>query len=94
MVQKWRLQGKRIGWIEGNDVYLEPTVAFAVAQDIGRRTQNHIPLNDTTLWKRLHDAGMLASVEESRETLKVRRTIEGKSGVPVLHLKIETLNPE
>jgi hypothetical protein len=44
-----------------------------------------------TLRKRLKDKGLLASVSESRQTLLVRRTLEGVRDRSVLHLQLSSL---
>jgi hypothetical protein len=84
---EWRPQGRRIGWIEGDNLYLDPIGAFAVVQDMGRRTNNQITLTDQTLRKRLHEAGKLASIDTTRKTLTIRKVIEGERK-QVLHLKV------
>jgi hypothetical protein len=44
-----------------------------------------------TLRKRLKEKGLLASVSESRQTLLVRRTLEGLKDRSVLHLRLSSL---
>lgn len=84
---EWRSQGKRIGWIEGDNLYIDPTGAFAVVQEMGRRTNNQITLTDHTLRKRLYEAGKLASTDITRKTRTIRKVVEGKR-TEVLHLKL------
>jgi hypothetical protein len=84
---EWRSQGRRIGWIEGDNLYLDPTGAFAVVQEMGRRTNHPIPLSEQTLRKRLHEAGKLATIDPARETLTIRKTVDGKRR-GVLHLQV------
>jgi hypothetical protein len=84
---EWRSQGRRIGWIEGDNLYLDPIGAFAVVQEMGRRTNHQITLTDHTLRKRLYEAGKLASIDTTRKTLTIRRVVEGKR-TEVLHLKV------
>lgn len=45
-----------------------------------------IPLSEQTLRMRLNERGLLASIDQARATLKVRRIIEGASR-EVLHLR-------
>src|SRR5262249_9760381 len=33
------LQGRRVGWLDGSDLYLDSTAAFAAAQQLGRETE-------------------------------------------------------
>jgi hypothetical protein len=77
--------GKCIGWLEEGDLYLEPTASYAVAQEMGRSTGEPLVVSDTTLRKRLHEGGLLASVDVTRETLTVRKRVHGRE-TPVLHL--------
>jgi len=48
---------------------------------------------EQTLRKRLHEKGLLASIDEARETLTVRRSIGGTSR-SVLHFSRSTFLPE
>lgn len=84
----WRdgeAQGDRIGWIDSEDVYLQPDAAFSMAQRLASGGEE-LSVSSQTLWKRLNEAGLLASIDTARSTNKVRRTIAGKSQ-PVIHLR-------
>lgn len=89
----WVPLGDCIGWVDHDDVYLEPTAAYRVAQLVGRDLGELLTVSEQTLKKRLHEKGLLASVDLKRETLAVRRTIGGSSK-EVLHLFRNTLLPE
>lgn len=78
-----RAKGQRIGWIEEQDVYLQPDAAYRVAKEMS--VNDDLSITPNTLWKRLNEHGFLASVDKARETLKVRRIIE-KREQRVLHL--------
>ncbi|MBI1763112.1 MAG: bifunctional DNA primase/polymerase [Acidobacteria bacterium] len=83
----WRsgeAQGDRIGWLEGDNLYLQPDAAFRLAQAMGGNGEG-LTITAQTLWKRLKEAGLLASVDEKRDTLKVRRVI-GDRSQSVIHL--------
>ncbi len=80
----WYPAGIRVGWVDGNDLYLESDLSYEVAQR--QAGKERIPLTERTLRSRLSERGLLASIDTTRETLKVRRTLEG-SGREVLHLK-------
>jgi hypothetical protein len=84
-------QGECIGWIDGEDIYLEPTAAYQCVQNSAR--DEMLAVSVGTLKKRLREKGLLASTDENRETLTVRRTICG-SIKDVLHLLKSTLLPE
>ncbi|MBI2894486.1 MAG: bifunctional DNA primase/polymerase [Deltaproteobacteria bacterium] len=87
----WRSSGRRIGWLEGDDLFLEPDASLAVAQDVGRRTGEALNIGGRVLWKRLHEKGLLVSVDAGSETLKARRTLDGHRR-HVLHLRARDLH--
>lgn len=75
----------RIGWLDGEDLLLNSAASYAAAQQVaGSRP---MPLSEQSLRGRLHQRGLLASVDERRETLKVRRVLEA-SAKEVLHLRV------
>ena len=71
-----------------NDLFLEPTVSYEVAQQIAGIEP--IPFTAQTLRHRLREHGLLASVDGGRQMLLVRRTLEG-APKQVLHLKVSAL---
>lgn len=86
----WRdgeAQGDRIGWLDGDDLYLQPDAAYSLARRMATDGEG-LSVSSQTLWKRLNEAGLLASTDTARNTNKVRRTIAGKSN-PVIHLRAE-----
>lgn len=85
MSAEWRPQGQRVGWLDGEDLYLEPDAAYAAAQGVARDGGEPIPVGPKTLHKRLHERGVLAGTEQDRGTLMVRRSLEGTRR-PVLKL--------
>ena len=90
---EWRPQGERIGWVDGQNVYLLPDAAFAVAQDLARRQGEPLAVSARTLWKRLHGRGFLVTVgkdAEGTEKLAVRRVCEGVRRY-VLHLDAHSI---
>lgn len=92
----WEPRGARIGWLEDEQLYLEPDAAYAAAQRIGRDTGDSLTIQPNTLWKRLHDKGLLASVDDVRQTLKVRKVCEGQRR-NILHLLtsvLDSVSPE
>ncbi len=76
---EWDPQGRRIGWVAGDDLYLEPDAAYQVAQEAGSHSGTTPQVGPRTLWKRCHEAGYLQATDANRETLKVRRTLESAS---------------
>lgn len=91
--QEWRPQGARVGWVDGADLYLDRDAALAEVQRLGREVGDGLAITAAVLAKRLHEKGLLASTDEARETLPVRRTLEGKRRA-VLHLAATTIAPE
>jgi hypothetical protein len=81
----WQSKGARVGWLNESDLYLEPDAAFASAQELAKSQGDSLPVTPQTLRKRLKEHGYLASVDTARETLTIRRNLEGKQR-DVLHL--------
>ncbi len=90
---RWLAQGRRVGWVDGADLYLEPEASYAAAQELARDQGDGMPVSAQTLRKRLHERGLLASVDREREVLKVRRTLESRRR-EVLHLRAASLSAE
>jgi hypothetical protein len=82
-----------VGWIEGEDLYLEPTAAYHCVQQYARGTQEALALSELSLKRRLRDKRLLVAVEAGRAPFTVRRTICG-SQHDVLYLRRSTLFPE
>ena len=80
----WTLVGACIGWIAGSDLYLDSSISYEVAQQTA--STERISISEQTLRHRLHSHGLLASIDAGRQTLLVRRTLEGRPR-QVLHLK-------
>src|SRR5207244_814788 len=80
----------RVGWLEGEDLYLDPDAAYAAVQRLGQEIGDRIALTPQTLRKRLKERGILATCETQRRMLTVRRTLEGQRR-EVLHLHREAL---
>lgn len=75
-----------IGWIVSDEqVYLQPDSAYAAAQHLASEKRESLTVGEKTLWKRLHDAGMLASVDTADNKHLIRRKI-GEHRQYVLHL--------
>ena len=89
---EWHPQGQRIGWLETGNLYLEPGAAFAAAQSVAQSHGRTIPVNETTLWRRMkeHVPVLLESWDDSRQRNTVRKTLGG-SQRNVIHLKSETI---
>ena len=87
---RWASQGKRVGWIGGDDVYLDTTAACEAANTLGQRSGEPVSVTPTTLRKRLNERGLLKSTDPQRETLAIRKHLEGKRR-EVIHLSANSL---
>lgn len=88
---EWTPTGTKVGWIDGAEAYLQPEAAFAAAQRIGTATNQPLSIAGSTLHLRLHQAGLLRSLDEraGKTRFKIRRVIEGARQT-VLHVAAET----
>jgi hypothetical protein len=89
----WMPLGDCIGWVDDDQLYLEPTAAFRAAQMAARDSGESFTISEPTLRKRLRDKDLLASVDEKHETLTVRRKISGCSKA-VFHFRRCIVLPE
>jgi hypothetical protein len=83
---------KRIGWTDGENLFLEPEESYAVANDLARRKGECLPVSMRSLHKRLKEKGLLATWDQRRERLTIRRTVEGAQR-EVLHLRADSILP-
>ena len=79
----YRPQGSRMGWIDGEDLYLEPKAAYAAAQQLAAASGGSLVVTESTLRKRLQERNLLRSTEEGRLTV---RKVLGEVRRSVLHL--------
>ncbi len=87
--REWRPQGKRIGWVDKDALYLDPDASFATAQALANRQGDALPVSPQTLRARLKEDGHLASWDVKRQRNTVRRVVEGRE-MAVLHLTAKT----
>jgi Domain of unknown function (DUF927) len=80
--------GDLIGWVEGEDLYLEPESAYRTVQVMARDQQLPLPVSKRMLQRSLSEAGMLKSTDrgKSRDTYTIRKTCGGVHQRSVLHL--------
>jgi hypothetical protein len=74
----WQFQGDRVGWVEGDTVYLDPEASYRSAQAMVASSADGLGITAQTLRKRLHERALLVK-DDSRETLTVRRVLEGRT---------------
>jgi len=79
----WDPQGERIGWVDGDDVYLEPGASYRVATQMVAGGDEQIGIASRTLAKRMKERGILQSTDSERCTTK--KAI-GERRERVLHL--------
>lgn len=77
--------GQRVGWTEGEDLWLDPEAAYAAARAAGEG----LTIDAETLRARLSDAGILQTKDASGRT-GVRVRLEGRQR-RVLHLRADVL---
>ncbi len=70
-------QGTRIGWMDGQNLYLYPDGALSVATSMAKRTNVPFHLTKQTLGRRLREKGLLLAVDETRQTNTHRAKCEG-----------------
>jgi hypothetical protein len=83
--------GLMVGWIDGDNVYLDPDAAYKAAREMAVDGSG-VSISVETLKRRLKDQGLLAStdLDTKRRSVCVRRTIEGRRR-EVLHFLASTL---
>jgi hypothetical protein len=84
----WRPQGRRVGWLDGDNLYLEPEAAYAEAQRLAATKGEGLAVTSVTLWKRFKDKNLLASHDKDKNTIK--RDLMGQRP-RVLHLRADVL---
>ena len=85
----WQAQSDRVGWIDDDHVFLNRDAAYRIAQGMAADGAG-VEVSVTTLTRRLRDRRLLLSVDSARETLTIRRVLEGKQH-DVLHVHAKTL---
>ena len=91
MTAEWRPQGARIGWVEGEELYLIPDEAYACVRRLAPEGGEGLMIGPKTLSKRLQERGLLAGCDPGRGTLTVRHRAEGARH-EVLHLTAGALS--
>lgn len=88
--KSWRAMGDRIGWVSGDDLYLDAGAAYRVAQ-AQVADGDAIPVSERMLTKHLHEKKYLVTAErDSQGTFAVRKKLEGKQR-RVLHVRAAEL---
>jgi len=74
----WRAQGRRIGWVKDENLYLEPEATFSEVQKLAAAQHATIALSQTALWRRLDEAGKIAIRGEDDHIATKVRTVDGR----------------
>ncbi|MBR1211332.1 DNA-primase RepB domain-containing protein [Bradyrhizobium sp. JYMT SZCCT0180] len=77
--------GHSIGWIDADDLFLDPSATYAEIQQFAQKQGQPLALTQGALWRRLREAGLLEPGDEGRHTTK--KSIGGQR-LRVLHLKM------
>ena len=90
-VPDWRPSGELAGWVDGDDLYLDPDEALKLARQFAEAAGQPLTVSKTKLHDSLNDRHVLASVETDRNG-RVRKTtrhdLGGQKGRRVLHLTV------
>src|SRR5690606_23294545 len=84
----WNPLGNQIGWVSGEDVYLDAESTFAEIQRFASEQGDALALTQRQLHKRLKESNVLASSEAQRVTS--RRMLQGHERT-VLHIRAGVL---
>jgi hypothetical protein len=90
----WLPGGRRVGWTDGADLFLDPDAAYAVVQELGKDTGDPLTIGEKTLAKRLRERGLLVVADRTRKRNTVREPLEGRPRRPVLHLRASVLDED
>jgi hypothetical protein len=86
-------RGDRIGWVDGDDVYLDPAAAYTVARRQAAAASAALHTTEPTLRRRLREGGHLAGLDTRDGSTRATVRLPGNAArrPPVLHLAGETL---
>jgi hypothetical protein len=87
----WKPQGKQVGWVDGNDLFLDPEIAYAEVQRLGEEQGERLALGKQSIYRHLKEMGLLASHERNKTTN--RRVLQGLERA-VLHITVGALTPQ
>src|SRR5262249_31463773 len=88
---EWQPCGRCVGWLGGEDLYLDPESAYAAAQQLGEAPGERLAVTQRPLPKRLAEQQYLVSREKGKLTNR-RKILDRERSV--LHLRAGDLYPE
>ncbi len=91
-VEREELQpnGLLVGWLDGDDLLLDPDTAFAVAQRLARDQGSSLTVTAQTLWKRMVEQGMIVSRDDNRRRNTIRKVVGGRRRT-VIHTCLDVI---
>lgn len=90
--------GTRIGWIDGDTLYIDPSAALGVVKALASNLDNHLGSSERAIAKSLREEGLLIKCDKGRNTAKVkvlgaRRSVFVFRMSDVLELDASTATP-
>jgi hypothetical protein len=91
----WHQQGDRLGWVDGGDMYLLPSVSLASAARLCRDQGRSLNVTSRVLGRRLKEAGWIVSANKGGNTTTRRMNEEpGESATAYYYLRLADFLPE
>jgi hypothetical protein len=84
----WHAQGQRLGWADGDDVFLDADVCYQAARQWAEQAGTPLGVSKAQLLDDMRERAVLASTDPGRTT--VRRDLSGQRSKRVLHLTVHT----
>ena len=93
--EEWLARGECLGWVKGDDMYVNPEVAYSAVQKLAREQGRSLPVQSQTLWKLIHERHLLVTVSGDRHRARVvcggqQRRVIHLSADRVLGKKVES----
>lgn len=63
--------GTRIGWVDGDALYIDPSAALGVVKALSSNLDNHMGSSERAIAKSLREAGLLIKCDKGRNTAKI-----------------------
>lgn len=91
--EEWAAGGRRIGYTDGETLFLLPDATYAEIQRLASTTRHPFNMGDRSLWRHLSEDGHLAAIEEhgGKRRFTRRISIDGRQ-VPVVHLRFASFS--
>ena len=83
-------QGRQVGWVDNDDLFLDPEAAYAEVQRLGEDQGDRLAVSKSQLSRHIKEANLLRNFEPEKTTS--RRTLQGRERA-VLHLSVGSLLP-